>query len=354
MFVRFENESRARFAVLDLSANENPYGPSPRAVAAIADEVARVHRYPDKDGAALKEALARALHVGTEQIVLGNGSCEVLEAIARATLRPGDRALVVEPSFPAYRSIIARAGATAAAAPAGGDDPDLAELASRVCERTRLVLLANPNNPTGATFGARAWERFLASLPPHVVVAIDEAYGEYVLRPDYPRPLEDVAAGRPVVVVRSFSKAYGLAGLRLGYGVAAAPLRRRIGEQLQQFNTSRLAQAAAVAALSDEDHLGRCVAMNAVGRRFLRTQLFGLGLSVPPTEANFLLVREAHAAEVCAGLRDRGVLVKPLERFGAADAFRVSVGRPEDNARFVETLSDVLALQRRTSQAGRT
>ncbi len=354
MSVRFLlSEPRATTAVLDLSANENPFGPSPRALAAIADAAAHAHRYPDKEGAALKEALARRLRVHVEQIFLGNGSCEVLEAIARATLRPGDRALVVEPSFPAYRSIIARTGATAVAAPLEREE-DPAALATRVCERTRLVILANPNNPTGATFGSAAWERFIADVPPDVVVAVDEAYAEYVLRPDFPRVLEDVAAGRPVVVVRSFSKAYGLAGLRLGYGVAAAPLRRRVGDQLQQFNTSRLAQAAALAALSDEDHLARCVAMNAAGRRFLRAQLFALGLPVPPSEANFLLVRGPHASGVCRGLRERGVLVKPLDGYGMPEAFRVSIGRPEDNDRFVDALSGVLALHRETSHEGRT
>jgi histidinol-phosphate aminotransferase len=236
----------------------------------------------------------------------------------------------------------------------GAEGDALDGLADAICERTRLVILANPNNPTGATFGEAAWQRLLARIPPEVVVAIDEAYGEYVLRGDYPRALQAVAAGHPVIVVRSFSKVYGLAGLRLGYGVAAAPLARRIAAQLQQFNTSRLAQAAAVAALGDDAHLARCVALNALGRRFLRAELFGLGLGSPPSEANFLLVSVPHAPEVCRALRDRGVLVKTLEGYGIPDAFRVTVGRPEDNERFVEALRDSLAARREPRDAGRS
>ena len=345
------SDGPAGAAVVDLSANENPFGPSPRALAALAEEAVRVHRYPD-EGAALERALATRLRVAPEQIVLGNGSCEVLEAIARATLRPGDRALLVDPSFPAYRSLVARTGAAPLAVAFGDDGEDLPALARRVCARTRLVVLANPNNPTGAMFGAAAWRRFLDAIPRDVVVAIDEAYGEYVLRPDYPRTLEDVARGHPVVVVRSFSKAYGLAGARLGYGIAAGPLRGRIAAQLQRYATSRLARAAALAALSDEEHLARCASLNAAGRRFLQSRLFGLGLEVPASEANFLLVRTPDAGGVCRRLGERGVKVKWLEGYGLPDAFRVSVGRPEENDRFVQALTEVLAPRAAASREG--
>lgn len=344
MFVRAQSEARpAASALLDLSANENPHGPSPLAVAAIREAALRAHRYPDREGSALKLALARRHGLSVDHFALGNGSCEVLEAIARATLGPGDRALVVQPSFPAYRSAIARAGATVATVELGPDPEDLSAVAAQICGWTRLVVLANPNNPTGVAFGAASWRRFLASVPPGVLVAIDEAYGEYVLRPDYPQTLEAVAAGRPVAVVRSFSKAYGLAGLRLGYVAAAPPLARRTAAQLQQFNTNAIAQAAALAALADEDHLGRCVAQNAAGRAFLERSLRGLGLSALPSEANFLLVSAPGAPAICRGLRERGVLVKPLDTYGLPDAFRVSVGTTLDNERFVDALSAILA-----------
>jgi histidinol-phosphate aminotransferase len=339
--------------VIDLSANENPLGPSPRALAAIAHAAKQAHRYPDKNGTVLKQELASRLGVATGQIVLGNGSAEVIDAIARATLDPGDEAIVGSPSFPAYRSSIARAGAAVTAVPLIDGAEDLATIAKRVSDRTRLVILANPNNPTGGTFGAARWEAFMAQMPGHVVVVVDEAYYEYVTRPDFPRTFEQVAAGQGVVVVRSFSKAYGLAGLRLGYGIAPTLLAQRIEQQVQHFNTSRVAQAAALAALCDEDYLAHCVAMNEEGRRYLQRELTVRGFLVPDSQANFLLVRMANAAEVHRHLQERGVLVKLLDGFGLADAIRVSVGGREDNERFLEALASVRLRPERDLQDGR-
>ncbi len=332
----------ANRGVIDLSANENPLGPSPRALAAIMHAAKEAHRYPDKNGTALKKELANRLGVAIEQIMLGNGSAEVIDAIARATLGPGDEAIVGSPSFPAYRSSIARAGAAVTAVPLVDGAEDLATIAKRVSDRTRLVILANPNNPTGGTFGAASWEEFIAQMPAHVVVVVDEAYYEYVTRPDFPRAFEQVAAGQGVVVVRSFSKAYGLAGLRLGYGIAPTLLAQRIEKQVQHFNTSRVAQAAAMAALCDEDYLAHCVEMNGEGRRYLHCELTALGFVVPESQANFLLVRTSNAVEVHRQLHECGVLVKLLDGFGLTDAIRVSVGGPEDNKRFLEAFASVL------------
>ena len=336
--------------VIDLSANENPSGPSPNALAAIMHAAKQAHRYPDKNGTALKGELANRLGVAIEQIVLGNGSAEVIDAIARATLGPGDEAIVGSPSFPAYRSSIARTGAAVTAVPLVDGAEDLATIAKRVSGRTRLVMLANPNNPTGGSFGAASWEQFIAQMPRHVVVVVDQAYYEYVTRTDFPRVLEQVAAGQGVVVLRSFSKAYGLAGLRLGYGIAPPPLAQRIERQVQHFNTNRVAQAAALAALCDEDYLAHCIERNAEGRRYLHRELTALGLSVPESQANFLLVQTANAIEVHRRLRDRGVLVKLLDGFGLPDAIRVSVGGPEDNERFLEALASVLMRPERDLQ----
>jgi histidinol-phosphate aminotransferase len=224
---------------------------------------------------------------------------------------------------------------------------DLPRMARRICERTRLIILANPNNPAGGAFDAAQWEEFLAQLPSHVMVVADEAYFEYVSLPEYPQTLKAVAEGRNVIVLRSFSKAYGLAGLRIGYGVAPAPLRQRIEAQLQHYNTNRMAQVAALAALGDRDHLARCVAMNAQGRLYLQRELSAMGFSVAPSQANFLLVRVADAARVHEQLRRQGVLVKRLDAFGQPDAIRVSVGRPEENKRFLEALANATTPQSR-------
>ncbi len=340
------SELRASHEVIDLSANENPLGPSPSALAAMMHAAQQAHRYPEPGGPTLKKALASRLGVPVEQIVLGNGSAEVIDAIARTTLRPGDEAIIGTPTFPAYRSSIARTGASAVAVPLSEGAEDLTAIAKRVNDRTRLVILANPNNPAGGTFGAAAWQEFVAQMPAQVVVVADEAYYEYVARLDFPRTLEQVAAGQAVVVTRSFSKAYGLAGLRIGYGIAPAPLRQRIEKQVQHYNTNRLAHAAARAALFDDEYLARCVKMNAQDRQFLHRELTALGFSVPHSEANFLLVRIPNAVEVHKHLREHGIMVKLLDGFGLSDAIRVTVGRPEDNARFLEALALVMHLER--------
>lgn len=339
--------------VIDLSANENPFGPSPSALAAIVHAAKQAHRYPDKNGTALKKELANRLGVAIEQIVLGNGSAELIDAIARATLGPGDEAIVGSPSFPAYRSSIARAGAAVTPVPLVNGAEDLAAIAKRISDRTRLVILANPNNPTGGTFGSASWEEFVAQMPGHVVVVVDEAYYEYVTLPDFPRALEQVAAGQGIVVLRSFSKAYGLAGLRLGYGIAPALLAQGIEKQVQNFNTNRVAQAAALAALCDEDYLAHSVGMNEEGRGYLHRGLTALGFKVLESQANFLLVQTSNAVEVSRCLRERGVLVKLLDGFGLPDAIRVSVGGPQDNERFLEALACVLMRPERDMQDGR-
>jgi histidinol-phosphate aminotransferase len=328
--------------IIDLSANENPFGPSPRALAAITQAAQLANRYPDKEASALKNALARRFGVRSEEVMVGNGSAELIDAIARATLRPGDEAIVGMPSFPAYRSSILRAGAEITAVALVDDAEDLASIAQQVNQRTRLILLGNPNNPSGGTFAAPTWAEFIAKVPENVVVVVDEAYYEYVSRRDFPRPLVQVAAGRNVIVLRSFSKAYGLAGLRIGYGIAPVPLRQRIEKQLQHFNTNRIAQAAALAALSDEEHLARCIARNAQGRSYLQRELARMGFSANPSQANFLLVRIPNAGQVCEGLRRRGVLVKWLEPFGLPDAFRVSVGTAEENEQFLQAFASAI------------
>lgn len=329
--------------IIDLSANENPYSPSPDAIRALIDKAATANRYPDRDGVALKTALAVNLGIARDHIVLGNGSCEILDLVARARLEPGDEAVLGWPSFPTYRSVVTRAGASVVLVPLAAHAYNLDAMAERVGARTKLAIVANPNNPTGLTIGQAALDRFLDRVPARVVVVVDEAYREYVRRPDFPDSLAYVAAGRQVVVVRSLSKAYGLAGLRIGYAVAPPALARRIDAGRQHFNTNSLAQAAAVAALADADHLAQCVAANAAALSWLEAELSALGLFHLPSEANFLLVQVGNGLEMQARLKDRGVLVKELDAVGLPDCIRVSVGRPDENERFIRALSAVLA-----------
>jgi histidinol-phosphate aminotransferase len=330
-------------AIVDLSANENPFGPSPQAVRAMIAAAGVAHRYPDSQGAALKAGLAKALGVKPENIVLGNGSSEVIELTARAVLDTGGHAIIGWPSFQTYRSAVSRAGAAAVLTPLIEHAYDLDAMAERAGSETRLVIIGNPNNPTGLAITGAALDRFLDRLPSGVIVCVDEAYGEYVSRQDFPNTLDRLAAGRPLIVVRTLSKAYGLAGLRIGYAIAPEPLARRIDSQRQRFNTSCIAQAAALAAIDDPAHLARIVALNAEGRDWLASRLSALGLRFLESEANFLMVKVGDGARECQRLKALGLLVKPLDGFGLPDYIRVSVGRPEDNARLIEGLRTTLA-----------
>ncbi len=337
--------------MIDLSANENPFGPSAYAVHAIIDGALSAHRYPDGGGIALKEALASLLAIGMDQIVLGNGSCEVLELTARALLGRGDEAVLGWPSFPAYRSIIARTGATAVLVPLVEQAYDLDGMAAAVTSRTRLVVLGNPNNPTGLTIRHAAFAAFLNRLPKTVAVVVDEAYREYVGGDGLADALAWIAEGRTVVVTRSLSKAYGLAGLRIGYAAAPAALARRIETQRQHFNTSRIAQAAALAAIGDRHHLTHCVALNTSGRRWLENQLAALGLHFLPSEANFIMLRVGDGSRICQRLRGSGIQVKPLDALDRPEWIRVSVGRPEENERFIAALVSALSQPAAVEQA---
>jgi len=330
-------------AVIDLSANENPWGPSPRAARSAAAAAAETNRYPDGRGTALKKVLAHQLGVGPETIVLGNGSSEILEMTARAVLAPGDEAIIGWPSFPAYRQAVGRAGGTAILTPLTDRyDYDLEAMAERVSGRTRLIILGNPNNPTGKAIGRAALELFLDRLPPGPIVLLDEAYCDYANRSDFPKSLDYLAAGHPVAVARTFSKAHGLAGIRLGYAVAAEPLARRIDAQRQRFNTNSVAQAAAIAALEDREHLTKTASLNAEGREWLSSALSRLGLLVVSSEANFLMIRIGDGTVIAEKLKKAGVLVKTLDAQGMPDFIRVSVGTPDQNARFVGALHDAL------------
>lgn len=335
--------------VVDLSANENPLGPSPRALAALATAAGTSHRYPDRHGRALRAALAARLEMDVQQLVLGNGSCELLDLVARAMLEPGDQALIATPSFLPYQAAIGRARGEVIKMPmAAGFACDLERMAELAGPRTRLAILGHPNNPTGVALDAAALARFLDRLPESVVVVIDEAYREYVTRPDAADAMALVRSGRAVVALRTFSKLYALAGLRIGYAAARPDLAARIEAVRSHYNTSSAAQAAALACLDDADHVANSLAVNRSGLAELAAACGDLGLECVPSEANFILVRTGAADAVAAALEQRGVLVKSTAAFGLPEHIRISVGTPACNRRCIAALQDVLDDTRNT------
>ncbi|MFQ5894111.1 MAG: histidinol-phosphate transaminase [Nitrospinota bacterium] len=321
-----------------LASNENPLGPSLKALEAARRVLVEVHRYPDGSAYYLRGALAARLHVAPEQVVVGNGSNDLLVLLAQALLTPSDEAVVGEPAFVVYRLAVQAMGVRVVAVPLRDFTHDLEAMTQAVTERTKLLFIANPNNPTGTMVGAGAFEALLGELPDHVVVVVDEAYVEYIEREDFPDGLAAVRAGRPVVVCRTFSKIYGLAGLRVGYAVAPEPLAAAINQVRQPFNVSRVAQAAALAALDDEAHVQASREANRAGLARLTAGLEALGVGYVPSVANFLLVEVGDGRTASEALLRQGVVIRPMGGYGLDAYVRVTVGTAEENTRFLEAL----------------
>lgn len=334
-----ERELGVRGAV-KLASNENPIGPSPRAVEAVRRAAASVHRYPDGACFRLRAALASRLDVDGGQLVFGCGSDEILELVAKAFLGPGDEAVFAWPAFAMYPIVVQGMGADAVRVPL--DDAlvhDLPAMARAVTGRTRVVFLCNPNNPTGTSVGAEAFDRFVGGLPEDVVLVVDEAYVEYARRPDFPDALGWVARRPATAVLRTFSKIHGLAGLRVGYGVMGAELAGLLERARHPFNVGLLAEEGALAALDDAEHVARVRRTNDEGIRYLTAELAAMGVETWPSDANFLLARTGEGS-YDALLRE-GVIVRPMAGFGLPDVVRVTVGTAEENARFVKALQTV-------------
>ncbi len=330
--------------IIKLASNENPLGASPRALDAARAVLADVHRYPDGNGFALKSRLARRHGVATAQITLGNGSNDVLECVARAFVTPDNEVVFSEHAFAVYPIVTRAVGAKAVVTAAKDWGHDLDAMRAAITPRTRLVFIANPNNPTGTWLTASALEDFIRSLPDHVLVVVDEAYFEYVREADYPDASMWVARYANLVVTRTFSKAYGLAGLRVGYGISSGAVADLLNRVRQPFNVNSMALAAATAALDDAAHLARSVAVNAAGLRQLADGARRLGLDYIPSAANFLCIDLARAAApVYEALLRRGVIVRPVANYGMPNHLRVSVGRPEENERFLKALESVMS-----------
>jgi histidinol-phosphate aminotransferase len=328
---------------IKLASNENPLGPSPKALAAVAAALTDLHRYPDGSAFYLKRRLAERLGVPADEVLVGNGSNEIIELVVRTFVRPRDEAVMADQAFVIYRMVVQAAGGVPRIVPLRDFTHDLEAIAEAITPRTRVVFLANPNNPTGTIFRRRAWEAFLRAVPRHVIVVADDAYAEYVNDPDYPDTIRERGdALVPVVTLRTFSKLYGLAGLRIGYAVAPAPVMDAIGRIRQPFNVNSLALVGALAALDDDEHVARTLAVNREGMAALTAGFRRLGLPHVPSAANFVMVRVGQGARVYQALLRRGVIVRPMEVYGFPEHLRVTIGLADENRRFLAALEAVL------------
>ncbi len=324
---------------IKLASNENPLGPSPKAIAAAKKAVEGLNRYPDGSGFYLSQALAKKYEVDISQIVLGNGSNELIELAVRTFMQPGDEVVSADPSFVVYKMITRAAGGTNVVVPCRDNRHDLDAMAGRITAKTKIVFIANPNNPTGTMNTKAEMDRFMDRVPGHVIVAVDEAYYEYVTRADYPDSLDYLKEGRNVLALRTFSKVYGLAGLRIGYGITTGAIAELINKVRQPFNTNSLGQVAALAALADRKHVEKSIAVNNEGKQFLYQSFQRLEVSYIPTETNFILFEtRLDGRELYGALLKTGVIIRPM----GGNKVRVTIGLPEENKRFVDELEKII------------
>lgn len=330
--------------IVKLASNENPLGPSPKAVAAVKEALPNLHRYPDGGGFALRKALAARHGVDLDQTILGAGSVEIIEMLARAFLADGDEAVFSQQSFVSYQLAVCQVNGREVTPPAtAARAHDLPALARAVSERTRLIYLANPCNPTGTYFTRREFEPFLAAVGDRALVVVDQAYQDYVDRPDYPDALADLKSGANVVVLRTFSKIYGLAGLRVGYGMSSPDVIATINRVRSPFNTSSLAQVAAAAALEDHDWVRHSREHNLSEKDHLETELARRSMRFTPSVTNFVLVEfDSDVRELFLEFQQRGVIIRPVGGPGLVNCARVSVGTRVENDRFLAALDKLV------------
>jgi len=331
------------YGAIKLASNENPLGPSPKALAALRGALAQLNLYPDGSSFYLRRALAKRHGLSPDAIIIGNGSNEVIELAVRTFLRAGEEAVMADQAFVIYRMVVQAHGGKSTCVPLRQFTHDLEAIAEAITPATRMIFLANPNNPTGTIFFREDWEEFLAAVPPDTVIVMDEAYAEFVDDARYPDSLAALRQDRPIIILRTFSKIYGLAGLRIGYGMAHPELVDLMNRVRAPFNVSSLAQAGALAALDDDEHVQRTRAVNREGMAFMRAAFAELGLECVPSWANFILVRVGKAGRVYEAMLRRGVIVRPVGVYGFPEHLRVTIGTREENERLVRALRDVLA-----------
>jgi histidinol-phosphate aminotransferase len=327
-------------SIIKLASNENPWGPSPKAVEAAKRAIEQGELYPDGGCFALRQKLASTRGLAAEQFVIGNGSNEVIELLGHAFIGPGDEVVMGAPAFVVYKLVTLLFGAKAVEVPLTNWRHDLVAMAQAITSRTKLVYVCSPNNPTGTANSEEELLAFARGLPEHVVAVFDEAYAEYLEPAPDLRPL--IAEGRKVICLRTFSKIYGLASLRIGYGYGSAEMCSLLNRVRQPFNVNAVAQAAAVAAIDDVAFTEKTARENRCGIKQLELGCAELGLKVVPSVANFMLVHVGDALGVFNSLQQRGVIVRPVRSYGLPEWIRVTVGSDNQNSRFLRTLEAAL------------
>jgi len=336
--------------IIKLASNENPLGPSPMALEAMRRALERSHFYPDGGGYELRGAIAGRLGFARENIVLGNGSNEIIEFLGHAFLGPDDEVIVARHSFAVYRLMAQLFGATTVEVPDPDYTADLDAMLGAITPRTRAIFVANPNNPTGTMVGQAAIDRFMARVPAHILVVFDEAYHEFL--DEAPDVLRYVREGRSVVVMRTFSKIMGLANLRIGYGITTPELAAVLERTRQPFNANGIAQAGALAGMLDGDHMRKTRELTREGREYLQREFAAMGLEYVPSVANFVLVRVGDGKGTFEAMLRRGIILRAMGSYGLPEWIRVSVGTMDQNRRCISELRAVLGKAEKSDEAG--
>jgi histidinol-phosphate aminotransferase len=328
---------------IKLASNENLMGPSPNAVEAIGKEMSTIYLYPEGPCTILRQALAQKFQLSERKVVISNGADNLILMIANGFINEGDEVVMADPTFPVYTNVTQIMGGKVVKVRLKDFTHDLDGMLKKINRKTKLVFICNPNNPTGTIVFQDALNRFLKHLPGRVIVVLDEAYGDFAEDPFYPNGLDYIKDGRQMIVLRTFSKVYGLAGLRIGYALGREDLVDCLYQVRDPFPVNRLAQVGAVAALNDEEHVLRSVQMVYEGKRFLYKELDKMGLIYVPSQANFILIDfERDSGKIFQALLREGIIIRPGKTWGFPTCARVTIGKMEDNQRFIKALQKIL------------
>ncbi len=341
-------ELRLKGPIIKLASNENPLGPSPRAVAAMRRAAGSMHYYPEDSAWDLREKLARTFKVDFESVLVGNGSVELILMAALTYLNPGDELIATQGSFVMARVATGIAGGRLVEVPHRDYTHDLERILESITDRTRIIYIDNPINPLGTMVTKKELDEFMDKVPGNVLVILDEAYAEYITSRDYPRSMDYYNANRSILITRTFSKVHGLAGLRIGYGFAQPEIATALQKTRLPFNLNRMAQIAAIAAMDDRQHINRSRKVNEAGKKLLYNEFKRLKLFYLPSFGNFVFVNFAvHAQEIFLALQQRGIITRTVAEYGFPNALRVSIGTEPQNRRFIRALNEVLSERNR-------